>query len=533
MIFKSPLPDIQIPEVDLFTFIINSTKCDGSKSALIDAITEEVITYNELFDRTYRLAAGLHQYGFHSQDILGIYSPNHIEYPIAVFASLLLGNAVTTANPTYTPDELNFQLSDSGATVLVTIPELLPSARKAIQGTKVREIFVFGKIGEHNARPLRSLEVNGLPPKVEIKDPKTRTAILCYSSGTTGKPKGVETTHYNLISNILQLMATNTDLTPNDVWCATLPFYHCYALVVILLAGIYNRFSIVSLSKFDLERYLSIIQKYKVTLAHIVPPIAIGLAKSPITNKYDLSSLRMAVSGAAPLGADTEIELSNKLKNCVVKQGYGMTELSPLSHSPYEKIVPGSVGILAPNQMAKIVDPTTGKELGIEQEGELWIKGPNVMKGYLNRPDATAETIDKDGYLHTGDIAKVDKDGNFYITDRLKELIKVKGLQVAPAELEAYLLTHPLVADSAVIGIPEERAGEAPKAFVVLKPGTAKSDQTAKEIIEFIDKKVAPHKRLKGGLEFMDVIPKSPSGKILRRVLKDMEKEKAKQKAKL
>lgn len=528
MVFRSPYPDIAIPEVDLLTFLFDRKNGPPKgKAAFIDSVSGETITYAELITRVNNLAAGLHAHGIRERDVVGIYAPNHIEYGIFSFAALRLGAAVTTANPTYTPGELNFQLSDSNAKLLVTIPDLLENARKAIPGTKVKEIFVFGNIGVQDVRPIRSLETFANPPQVTINNVRDRTCFICYSSGTTGRPKGVELTHYNIVSNVLQVYhADKESFRDTDVWCAVLPLYHCYALILVLCVGLHTGISIVYQSKFDLEQYLKIVQTYKITLAHIVPPIILGLAKSPLVDKYDLSSLRVIFSGAAPLGRDVEDEVRKRL-GCVVKQGYGMTELSPVSHmnpSDPSKIVSGSIGYLIANQEAKIVDPVTGKELGVEEEGELWVRGPNVMKGYLNRPDATAETIDKDGFLHTGDVAKVDKNGYFYITDRLKELIKVKGLQVAPAELEAYLLTHPAVADSAVIGVPDERAGEAPKAFVTIKPGFTKDEKLAKEIIAFIEKKVAPHKRLRGGIEFMDVIPKSPSGKILRRILKDLQK---------
>lgn len=247
-------------------------------------------------------------------------------------------------------------------------------------------------------------------------------------------------------------------------------------------------------------------------------------------DKYDVSSIREIFSGAAPLGKEIQEEASKRLK-CPINQGYGMTELSPLSHCMDlgKQPVPGSVGFLAANMEAKIINPETGKELGYNEEGEIWLRGPNVMKGYLNRPDATAETIDKDGFLHTGDIGYVDKQGLYYITDRLKELIKVKGLQVAPAELEAVLLTHPAVADAAVIGIPEERAGEVPKAFVVLKPGHKQGKETADLIVAYMDSKLAPHKKIRGGVQFMEAIPKAASGKILRRVLRDLEKQQQQQ----
>jgi len=269
------------------------------------------------------------------------------------------------------------------------------------------------------------------------------------------------------------------------------------------------------MEKFDLKNYLELIQAHKASRLHVVPPVALALAKNPLCNNFDLSSVKVLFCGAAPLGASLEHEIITKYPNLKVKQAYGMTELSPATHIvPSYGIKSGSVGLLLPNQVAKIVSTLTGNVVGIMEHGEICIKGPNVMKGYLNNPEATKATVDSEGFLHTGDLGYVDKDGYYFIVDRVKELIKYKGNQVAPAELEELLLTHPAVADAAVVGIPDEEAGELPKAYVVGKPNHTCHP---KELHDFLEDKIAPHKRMRGGIEFIQAIPKTASGKILRR----------------
>jgi 4-coumarate--CoA ligase len=274
---------------------------------------------------------------------------------------------------------------------------------------------------------------------------------------------------------------------------------------------------VVTMARFDLEQFLQLSQDYKVTRAFVAPPIVLALAKHPIVDNYDLSTLQSVFSGAAPLGAELAEEAATRL-GCEVAQGYGMTELSPVSHAtPAGQFKPGTIGILTPSTMSRIVDPESGKDLGIGEDGEIWVKGPQVMPGYLNNAEATAATIDEDGWLHTGDVGHVDDDGHFTIVDRLKELIKFKGFQVPPAELEALLVTHPAIADAAVIGVPDDEAGELPKAFIALKEGESTS---AEEIQRFVADKVASYKQVRI-VQFVDSIPKSASGKILRRLLRD------------
>jgi acyl-CoA synthetase (AMP-forming)/AMP-acid ligase II len=298
-------------------------------------------------------------------------------------------------------------------------------------------------------------------------------------------------------------------------------------MVVVMNMSLISGATIVTMPRFDLMQFLELIQKYRITKTNLVPPILVALAKHPLVDQYDLSSIVEFFSGAAPLSQELAAEVSKRLNGCSVVQGYGLTETSPVTHvynrslSKVEKL--GSVGPAVPNTENLVVDIDSGEPLGVNQKGEIWTRGPQVMKGYLNNPKSTHITIDENGWLHTGDIGYVDEDGNFFIVDRLKELIKYKGYQVAPAELEALLLTHPLVADVAVIPVADEEAGEIPKAFVVKKPGVVITEDG---IIDWVAQHVSPQKKVRR-VEFIDVIPKSLSGKILRRVLVDRERAKA------
>ncbi|KAJ3313983.1 hypothetical protein HDV04_001289 [Boothiomyces sp. JEL0838] len=531
MVFNSSFPPIRYQPSDTFSAVFfngNIPKERINKPALIDGVTNEQYTYGQLLTKITSLAAYLHSIGVKRGDVIAIYSPNHIQYPVVIYAAVKLGAVVTTANPNYLVSEFAYQLQDSGAKFIFSHDSVLQNALEAGSQAKIpkSKVFVFGskKVGSHlsiddmvglGASKVRSLPVVKYTPRQLKED----TAYLCYSSGTTGRSKGVMTTHDNLVSNIHQLYAFEK-MDEKDTTIGVLPFYHIYALNIYLHFGLWRGTTIVVQSKFDLVAFLGMIENYKVTILFIVPPIAIGMAKHPIVSKYNLSSVKFAMSGAAPLGNEVSEEFTKRL-GIPIKQGYGMTETSPVTHSnPMEKIVTGSIGVLAPSVQAKLVDPD-GNELGYDQEGELCVRGPNIMKGYLNNEKATKETI-INGWLHTGDVARVNKDGYFFIVDRIKELIKYKGLQVVPAELESYLLGHPAIADAAVIPRPDANAGEIPKAYVVLKPG---AKATELEIQQYIESKTSYHKWLRGGVEFINEIPKSAAGKILRRILRDMDKK--------
>ncbi len=507
MIFTAPEDDYAIPEVALTPFLLERARLWGDRAALIDASSGQELTYAGWIDAVRRVATSLAKRGLKKGDVLAIFSPNCIDYAVAFHAVSLIGGTITTINPLYTADELRHQLQDAGACYLVTAPPFLEKAQQAAGDLALREIFVFGEAeGATAFSSLLDSEPN--PPHVEI-DPRHDVVAMPYSSGTTGLPKGVMLTHYNLVANVLQCEVLG--VRENDVTLGVLPFFHIYGMVVVMNLTFNQGATVVVMPRFELEQCLAALQKYRVTYAFVVPPIVLAFARHPLVDKYDLSSVRTLFSGAAPISAETADAACKRL-GCEFQQGYGMTETSPCTHATRRGGIPG-IGEAVPNTEAKIVDLESGAELGPDQEGEICVRGPQVMKGYLNRPDATAAMIDADGWLHTGDVGYADANGRFYVVDRVKELIKYKGLQIAPAELEALLLTHPCIADAAVIPIADEEAGQVPKAFVVLRTET-----TPEDIHAYVAARVAPYKKLRF-VEVTDVIPKSPSGKILRRVL--------------
>ena len=515
MIFKSPHPDVVIPDTSLTELVLGKAGSLGDKIAIVEAGSGRSYTYTQIAGGVRRLAAGLHARGFRKGDVLAIMSPNLPEYPIAFHGVATAGGVNTTLNPTYTADEIAFQLNDSKARLLITVPPLVGKAQEAAAKSKVEEIIVFGKA--EGAVSFASLLVDGDVPDVRI-DPAKDLVALPYSSGTTGFSKGVMLTHRNLVANLVQTTAC-LEIPEDEKILAFLPFFHIYGMTVIMNQGLYRGATLVTMQRFELEPCLQAVQDYRVTRFFLVPPIVVLLAKHPAIDKYDLSSVTRAFSGAAPLDADTARAASDRI-GCRLSQGYGLTETSPVSHivADNETPVPGSVGSTVPNTECKIVDVATGKELGRNEDGEIWIRGPQVMKGYLNNEAATRSSIDADGFFHTGDIGHIDDHDQYFIVDRLKELIKYKGFQVAPAELEALLLSHPSIADVAVIGVLDEEGEEVPKAFVVLK-----EPASPEEIMEFVAARVAPHKKIRR-VEVVDQIPKSPTGKILRRILRDREK---------
>lgn len=513
MIHASPLPEVEIPTVPLPDYVLERAEELGDKPALIDGTSGRTLRYGELAAGVAALAGGLRGRGFGPGDVLAMLSPNLPEYAIVFHGVARSGGTITTINPTYTAHEVRHQLEDAGATILVTIGMFLDTAREAVEGTKVDTIVTIDPVdGVEN---LRDLFGEPLTEQVEV-DLQQDTVVMPYSSGTTGLSKGVQLTHHNLVANIAQTLAP-AEITEDETFVAVLPFFHIYGMQVLMNCGLRAGGTIVTLPRFELEQFLEVHQDYGVTRSFVAPPIVVALAKHPLVDRFDLSALEQVFSGAAPLSGELATEAGERL-GCEVVQGYGMTELSPVSHlTPVGWFKPGSVGVTAPNTETAIVDIESGEFLGTDEEGEVWVRGPQVMKGYLNQEDATAATIDADGWLHTGDVGRVDEDGHLYITDRLKELIKFKGFQVPPAELEALLLTHPAVADAAVIGRPDDEAGEVPIGFVVPRPG---AEADAQEIIDFAASDVATYKRLHE-ITFLDEIPKSASGKILRRVLRD------------
>jgi acyl-CoA synthetase (AMP-forming)/AMP-acid ligase II len=516
MIHHSPLPDVEIPDLPLTEYVLAGGAGQPDKPALIDGATGRVMTYDELEDAIRSLAGGLVAAGFRRGDVLALMAPNGPEYAVVFHGAAMAGGTITTINPAYTQAEVHHQLADSGARILVTIAPLAAMASRACAETGVTEIFLLD--GADETLPVRPLSaLAGAPLAAHVPVGPDDVVALPYSSGTTGLAKGVMLTHKNLVANVAQTLGAIPS-APDERLMAVLPFFHIYGMQCMMNCGLRAGATVVTLPRFDLEQFLRAHQDYRITRSFVAPPIVLALAKHPLVDSFDLSHLRLVNSGAAPLKAELAAECGKRL-GCDVIQGYGMTELSPVSHlTPAGWFRPGSVGITAPSTQTRIVHPVTGVDRDTGEEGEVWVRGPQVMKGYLNNPQATAATVDAEGWLRTGDLGYVDVDGHLYVVDRLKELIKYKGFQVPPAELEAVLLRHPDVVDAAVIGLPDDEAGEIPVGYVVLRPAAAASPE---EIMRFVAGEVARYKQIRR-LEVIDAIPKSAAGKILRRVLRDM-----------
>ncbi|KAJ7109643.1 AMP binding protein [Mycena crocata] len=573
-IYKSPYPDTHIPKTSVFTRIFASQASGDvggfpeSTKAFIDAATGTCITRAELLHLSLSFGHGLRNHPdtkpfARRGDTILIYSPNSLAWPVVLFGSVAAGLRCTTANSAYTSQELAHQYTDSKAKLLITTEEGISTVKKMFAELGVSKedgdkwIIVLGRdlawAGGPKAK--RSTEADGLLTMEDLLNGgkldeeekfdgplSDSTVYLCYSSGTTGKPKGVETTHHN-VNGLLSIVRTNfPSTTPQDIMIGILPFYHIYALVQVVHLPLREGVPVIIQPRFEPVAFCANIEKYRATLSLIVPPVLVVLARHPAAETYDLSSLRYLCSGAAPLGKDLVDQVKKRLKSarktghvCEITQGYGLTETSPTTHllsvADSDRKM-GSIGQLLPNLEARLVDDEDG-EVDAEEgrPGELWIRGPTVMKGYLNNLSATKNAITPDAFFKTGDVAVRDKEGFYYIVDRRKELIKYKGFQVPPAELESVLLTHPDIADSAVIGVNDvEQATELPRAYVVhAHPEKVKTAEAkalfAESVAKWMETKVARHKFLRGGVRIIDVIPKSAAGKILRRELRELAKQ--------
>ncbi|KAJ1979356.1 hypothetical protein H4R35_001547 [Dimargaris xerosporica] len=537
MIFRSPVPPVAIPRVDIPTFLFDEIATDPlwqnpQRSVFTDALSKESVSIEQLRTRAHQLASGWQNTaGLKRGQVVALVAPNDIHYSTLLLSVLLVGGTVTLVNPAYTAQEMAFQLTDSGAAFVVADHEMLALVQTAAAMAGVSKDRVY------TLQPASQLQ-DGVPSVFTLASDRdyrrtqltadealSTTAFLCYSSGTTGRSKGVMTTHYNMIANVCQLVALKKhqqSLLRGATVGGVLPFYHIYGLNVLLHANILEGVSTIVFRKFDLEHFVQCVQHHRIAFAYLVPPIILGLARQSVVDKYDLSSLKGVISGAAPLSLPLAQELAQKF-NIDVGQGFGMTELSPVAHMGHNTAIHGTNGVAVPNSESKILDEN-GQELGPGEVGELCVRGPNVMKGYLNNPEATKAMIDAEGFLHTGDVGFIDESGELTISDRIKELIKYKGFQVPPAELEALVITHPKVADVVVIGVYDDaRATELPKAFVVPKtpPKDAVEEaQLAEDIVQFVEARVVNHKRLRGGVAFISAVPKSGAGKILRRQLR-------------
>jgi 4-coumarate--CoA ligase len=507
-IFESLFPPIDIPDLSITELVFrNLTARPEGEVVLVDGPTRREVTAGALVTAITALAGGLSKRGHGAGTTVAILAPNIPEYAIVYHAVSWAGGTLTTINPTYTPEEVRHQLRDARASLLITVPPFLETARAAVEGTEVRDIAVIGEAS--------FTDLMGPPLAAQVPvDVAGHVHVLPYSSGTTGLPKGVMLSHRNMVANVLQCQALRPVAT-GEWTVGFLPFFHIYGMEVLLNLYLANGGRIVTMPRFDLELFLKLCQDYRTPQAFIVPPVALALAKHPMVDQFDLSALTRVLSGAAPLGAELAGALTARL-GIPCEQGYGMTEMSPVSHlTPRDRGRNGAAGLTVPGAECRIVDPGTGRDMGAGEEGELWVRGPQVMLGYLNNDKATAATMEGE-WLKTGDIGHFDADGYLFITDRLKELIKVKGFQVAPAEVEACLQAHSKVADVAVIGRKDDEAGEVPVAYVVPKDMTPTLDELQAHVAAHL----ATYKQIRA-VEVVDAIPKSASGKILRRVLRE------------
>jgi len=510
---------LDLPEEGLFEFLEKSILKHGDKTALVDAVTDDKLTYNELLSKARKLAAFFHKRGYRKGDKLALHVPNCIEYQVIILGGLAIGMTFTTCNPAYTAHEVEHWLKSSNARVLFTNSNCVETAEKAIdQDTNVDLLVSIDDLTANDKVTNLSALLQSDDETFErpVISPKEDIAALVYSSGTTGLPKGVMLTHYNLTTNVLQ-MYNASDHHEDTILCV-LPMFHIYAIAFINLMSLHHGATIVSMPKFDPKVFLTAIQQRQIATVPIVPPLALFMINHPVVNAFDLSSMKEVVVGAAPIDATVTKAFIAKFPGAVLRQGYGSTEslITHIQPKDMSKTIPGSAGQILQHVDLKICSVETSEAVGVNEKGEIRMRGPQVMAGYYNNAEATANCLGADGWLRTGDLGYFDEEGNVFIIDRLKELIKYKGFQVAPAELEDTLLSHPKIADACVIGIPDERAGQLPRAYLVpAKDATVTEEEVTKHMGEYM----ADHKQLRGGVVIVETIPKSASGKMLRRVL--------------
>ncbi|KAK1362253.1 4-coumarate--CoA ligase-like 5 [Heracleum sosnowskyi] len=526
--FYSKRTPISLPvneTINITTFI--SSQSHHGTTALVDAATGHHLSFSDFWTSVEAISTSLSvDLGIRKGHVILILSPNSIYFPIISLSIMSLGAIITTCNPLNTKSEIAKQIADSKPVLAFTTHELVPN----LADTNLPIVL----IGRTKLSAPRSKIVSTLDTMIKTRPNQTRvyervtqndTASLLYSSGTTGTSKGVVSSHGNFIAviqtitGLLKLAEGELGLG-NQTFICTVPMFHIYGVAWFVATLLACGTTAVILPKFDMHEMLKAVEKYKVTHLPLVPPIVVALINSAdeIKMKYDLSSLTAVLSGGAPLSKEVVEGFVEKFPMMKILQGYGLTESAGIGSSTYsleESRRYGSAGLLASSMEARIVDPETGECLPVNRSGELWLRGPSIMKGYFSNAEATADTLDSEGWLRTGDLCYIDGDGFIFVVDRLKELIKYKGYQVAPAELEALLLAHPEISDAAVIPFPDRDVGQLPMAYVVRKAGSHISQSG---VMDFITRQVAPYKKIRK-VAFVASVPKTPSGKILRKDL--------------
>jgi acyl-CoA synthetase (AMP-forming)/AMP-acid ligase II len=547
MIYTSPWPHLQIPKCNLLTYLFPHGTTPSDKPLWRNADNpSDSLSQAQMLSWVKRLAMGFDRLGVSEQEAVMVFTPNHLYVPVAYLAAVGSNRCFTGANPVYTPSEVAYQMKAVQAKIVLVHPSLLETGIEAANqaGVSLDRLFLFAStenpttMGIHDWRSILpsaadadSWQWRTLAAELAVQT----TAVINFSSGTTGMPKAVCISHYNLVANSAQVIHSEYEscaeakTAASETWLAFLPLYHAYSQLLTIIIACKLQVLVYMMPKFSFEGFLESIQRFKITTVHLVPPVLVMMAKRPETAKYDLGTIRHLLSGAAPLSRVLQNEVMNRF-GVVVSQAFGMTETTcaAFMNAGGTKDMTGSIGHLLPNMEARLIDED-GRDVmsdpqGASEPGELWLKGPQMTSGYWKNTEATRESI-SNGWFKTGDVA-VTKGQKWWIVDRKKELIKVNGLQVAPAELEAVLLEHHEVADAAVVGIYNHDGEELPRAYVVLKEmAEVKNNRTSeKDIQDFVAGKVAKHKRLQGGVKFVAAVPKLASGKIIRKVLKEWAK---------
>ncbi|RAH79677.1 acetyl-CoA synthetase-like protein [Aspergillus japonicus CBS 114.51] len=539
----SPFPSIEIPSVDLWTLLFERPDRPYAldKTLFLDPLSDRSLSFRQLRQRSLAFTEAIQtQWDWQPGDVLMVVAPNSIALPEVIYGTLAAGGVVCPVNPHYRADELRHPLTDARVKAVVTTQAQAPVVFEAADraGLSRDRVLVLDALSptlvvDRNISPARDR-----PHQPPIASPED-LAFLVYSSGTTGLPKGVMLSHRNLVANLAQNVAIDRgNLTAADRAIAVLPFFHIYGITYLLNLTVFIGMSIAVLPRFQFDPFCTTIQRHRITYAYVVPPVVLELVTNPRVAQYDLRSLRMTLSAAAPLALELIHALRKKL-DIPVRQAYGMSECAPCTHlQTFEeaRTHPGSVGRLMPNMTATFA-AVPGEESPVHAPGtkslpgELWVTGPNVFRGYLNNPKADADSfsdaVPGKRFYKTGDVGYVDAHGHLFITDRVKELIKYNGFQVAPAELEGIILGfEEVVADVAVVGVASGTAGtELPRAYVVVKQGVRGTAELGRRLEAYVKERVVSYKQLRGGVRFVDAIPRNPSGKILRREVKRLQRE--------
>ncbi|GJC84468.1 putative 4-coumarate--CoA ligase 3 [Colletotrichum liriopes] len=555
MVFTSPYPSLEIPKTNILSYLFPENLTPSGEPIWIDCKDDRInLSPRQMLQWVKRVGFGLQSLGLQRGDVVMICTPNQIFVPVAYLGIVSVGCVFSGANPAYTVPELVHQMTNTAAKVVLAHPNHLEQVLQAVDKSKIsrNQVFQFSEDEnetKHGVKDWRHMV--GTPTQVDSyrwpifsAEESTRTiATINYSSGTTGLPKGVCVSHHNLIANVEQTAFMryagkpySFECRPQERWIGFLPLYHAYGQLYAVLMAMKLNVPIYIMKEFRYEDFLFAIGKYKITTLQVAPPILVMLSKRPETARYDLSSVKEMLCGAAPLSRELQNECQRRF-SVQINQGWGMTEVTCGG-----TMVPGgarddngSIGRLIPNCVCKLLDDE-GKEVGFGHPGELCIRGPNVCLGYWRNEAATRDVLDQDGWLKTGDIAVCNEDGYFWIVDRkkmtsglqltaFKELIKVNALQVAPAELEAVLLENEHVADAAVVGITID-GNEWPRAYVAIQDAS-REKVTPEDIQGWVKPRVAKHKALVGGVVFVDEVPKLASGKIQRKVMREWSKRDA------